>query len=117
MKALGITAMILAVISIFVPLVGPYLTILCALLAAFSAGPGITFGAVAILVNVINVSLLSPSLWIAGIVEADKGSGDAFLFSMGVVFIAPQAIAGLIMILLHMKWKKKQAKVVAETSS
>ena len=85
MKALGIIAMIFAIISIFVPVVDPYLTILCALLAAFAGGPGLTFGAVAIGVNLLNVSFLSPSLWLmAGAAAAEtQGSGSDILLGMG----------------------------------
>ena len=110
MKALGIIAMIFAIIAIFIPVAGPYLTIVCALLAAFSAGPGITFGAVAIGVNILNVVFLSPSLWLmAGMSEADKaGSGSDVLLGMGIVFIGVQIIAAIILIIIHMLWKKKQ---------
>jgi len=111
MKALGITAMIFAIVAIFVPIVGPYLTIVCALLAAFSAGPGITFGAVAIGVNILNVTFLSPSLWMmAGAAETENaGSGSDVLLGMGVVFIGIQIVAAVILILMHIFWKKKQA--------
>ncbi len=106
MKALGITAMILAIVSIFIPVAGPYLTIVCALLAAFSAGQGLTFGIVAILVNLINIAFLSPSLWLtAGIAEANEAGS---LAGMGIVFIGTQIVAGAILTLIHLKWKKKQ---------
>jgi len=110
MKALGIIAMIFAVIAIFVPIVGPYLTIVVALFAAFSAGPGLTFGAVAIGINIINVIFLSPSLWAtAGLAEAgEAGTGDAVLAGMGVFFIGTQIIAGVVLIIIHKFWKKKQ---------
>lgn len=114
MKALGITAMIFAIVSIFVPVVGPYLTIVCALLASFSAGPGITFGAVAIGVNILNVSFLSPSLWLmAGVAESEtQGSGSNVLLGMGVIFIGIQIVAAAILIGIHIMWKKKQKTIV-----
>lgn len=110
MKALGITAMIFAIVAIFVPIVGPYLTVVCALLAAFSAGIGITFGAVAIGINLLNVIFLSPSLWLmAGAAETENaGSGSNVLLGMGVFFIGIQIVAAVILILMHMFWKKKQ---------
>ena len=112
MKALGITAMILAIVSIFIPVVGPYLTLVCALLAAFSAGPGLTFGAVAILINILNVSFMSPSLWLtAGMAEAERaGSGDAVLAGMGVIFIGAQLVAAIVLIVMHTLWKKRQTE-------
>ena len=110
MKALGIIAMIFAIIAIFVPIVGPYLTIVCALLAAFSAGPGLTFGVVAIGLNILNVAFLSPSLWLmAGASESQNtGSGGDVLLGMGVLFIGVQVIAIIMLTIIHMMWKKKQ---------
>ena len=109
MKALGIIAMILAIVSIFVPVMGPYLTVISASLAAFSAGPGLTFGAVAIGVNILNVLFLSPSLWLAaGLSEAEQtGSGDDMLLGMGVFFIGTQIIATIILLLCSEDAPKK----------
>ena len=114
MKALGIIAMIFAIVAIFVPVVGPYLTILCALLAAFAAGPGLTFGAVAIGVNILNVTLLSPSLWIMASASESKnaGSGRDMLLGMGELFIGAQVVAAMILVTVHKTWKKKQVVVV-----
>jgi hypothetical protein len=108
MKALGIIAMIFAIVAIFVPVIGPYLTIICGLLAAFAAGPGLTFGAVAIGVNILNVAFLSPSLWlIAGAAEADaQGSGSDVLLGMGIVFIGVQVVAAVVLVIAHSIWKK-----------
>lgn len=96
MKALGIIAMIFAVIAIFVPVIGPYLTIVCAFMAAFSAGNGLTFGAVAIRVNLINISVLSPSLWITAVAasaqKSDQASADDVIMGMGAVFIGAQVM-------------------------
>jgi hypothetical protein len=129
MKALGITAMIFAVIAIFVPLAGPYLTIVDALLAAFAAGPGLTFGVVAILINILNVVFLSPSLWItAGAVggaaevalQASNGTdaltGDAVasvLAGMGVIFIGVQVVAVIVLAVVHVIWRGRQKQEMA----
>jgi len=111
MKALGITAMVIAIIAIFVPVIGPYLTFVTAILAAFAAGPGVTFGAVALLVNMINVFFLSPSLWItAAAVESEvEGAGAGVLAGMGVVFTAVNIIAALVLIVMHVLWKRRQS--------
>ena len=109
MKALGITAMVFSIIAVFVPIVGPYLTLVCALLAAFAAGPGLTFAVVAILVNILNVIFLSPSLWLtAGLAESDQaGSGYAVLAGMGIFFVGAQVVAIIILVVIHMLWKNK----------
>jgi phosphoglycerol transferase MdoB-like AlkP superfamily enzyme len=120
MKALGITAMIFAIVAIFVPIAGPYLTLICALLAAFSAGPGLTFGAVAILINTLNVAFLSPSLWLtaglagAGAEAEQAGTGEAMLLGMGFIFIGAQVVAAIVLALVHASWKKRQPKTTQQ---
>ncbi len=105
MKVLGIISMIFAIVAIFVPIVGAYLTIVCGLLAAFSAGEGITFGLVAIGINILNIIFLSPSLWVmAGMSDVDND----ILLGMGIVFIGVQIIALIVLFWIHKSWKKKQ---------
>jgi len=117
MKALGIIAMIFAIVAIFVPVLGPYLTIVCALLAAFAGGAGLTYGAVAIGVNILNVALLSPSLWImAGAAEAEtQGSGSDVLLGMGILFIGIQVIAAVVLIIVHSIWKRNHSPLEVKT--
>ena len=121
MKALGITAMIFAIVAIFVPVVGPYLTLVCALLAAFAGGHGLTYGVVAILVNILNVIFLSPSLWItagmtAGMVEAEVAGGGSIVFAgMGILFIGAQVVAAIVLIIVHLIWRSIQQKVSTGT--
>ena len=62
MKAISIVSLVFAGISIFIPIVGVYIAVLCSLLAmvSFRSEPtlsGITFG-----INIINTAFLSPSL-------------------------------------------------------
>ncbi len=108
MKALGITAMIFAIVAIFVPVFGPYLTLLGALLAALAGGPGLTFGVVAILVNILNIAVLSPSLWLtAGMAEAEKpGEGAMVLAGMGILLIGAQIAATMVLGVVHAIWRK-----------
>jgi hypothetical protein len=62
MKAFGISALIIAIISIFVPVMG-YLTAgLSGFLAIFSAGKGTPWGLSAVIINIANILLLSPIL-------------------------------------------------------
>ena len=110
MKALGIIAMIFSIVAIFTPIIGPYLTFVCALLAAFSAGPGVTFGLVAIGINIINIVFLSPTLWVAsGIVAMSQksGSGSSAIAETGAVFIGAQIVAAIVLLNVHSNWKKK----------
>lgn len=109
MKALGITAMILAILAIFIPIYGVWLTLLAGLLAAFSAGPGITFGAVAILLNVVNVSFLSPSLWVlASIADTNQpGDGSTMLLGLAAIFIGAQILAAIVLTTVHLAHKRR----------
>lgn len=102
MKAMGITAMIVAVMSVFVPIVGVYLTIVSALIAAFAAGPGLTFAAVAILINLINLVFMSPSLWIT-LASAHSSGGTG----PGAFLVAAQVIAGIVVAFIHKTRIKK----------
>ena len=116
MKALGIIAMIFAIVAIFVPVLGPYLTIVCALLAAFAGGHGLTYGAVAIGLNILNVAFLSPSLWIlAGAAEAEtQGNGSEVMLGMGIVFIGVQVVAAVVLIIVNSIWKKNHTPLEAK---
>lgn len=103
MKALGIIAMIVAVLSIIIPVAGTYITVLAAILAAFAAGEGLTFGAVAIGLNIINIIFLSPLIWVteAGMV----GSWPWLVISL----VGIQIIAGIILIVYHKAYMKKKS--------
>ena len=74
MKALAIIALVFAALSIFIPVMGVFLAMLCSLLAlvAFRSQPtlsGITFG-----LNIVSTAFLSPSLLVAEVVNSSKSS-------------------------------------------
>ncbi|MCU7933927.1 MAG: hypothetical protein KZQ99_03485 [Candidatus Thiodiazotropha sp. (ex Dulcina madagascariensis)] len=102
MKALGLVALILAVICVFVPISWPYLTILSAAFAVASYGPGITLGIAAIALNIINVIFLSPALWMA---EAGARIDSSPLFGPVVVVVAIQVFAAIVLFIVHKKMK------------
>ncbi len=124
MAALGITAMIIAIVAIFVPIVGPYLTLLCALLAAFAGGKGLTFGIVAILLSTINIIFLSPSLLItAASVGTAAGAsaessevaievGGGILAGMGIILIGAQVLALIVLIVVHLIFGRNQQRIL-----
>lgn len=73
MKALSIIALIFAIISIFVPVVGLFIAMVCSVLAliSFRGQPtisGVTFG-----INIISTAFLSPSLLIASGAQGENG--------------------------------------------
>lgn len=106
MKAIGITAMIIAILSIFIPLGGVYLTVVSALLAAFAAGQGLTFAGVALLINIFNLAFMSPTLWITQASAHSSGHTGPGAF---LVFV--QIIAAVVLAVLH---KNKMKKVKQE---
>ena len=70
MKAVAIIALIFGAISIFLPVVGVFLAMICSVLAliSFRSQPtlaGITFG-----LNIISTAFLSPTLVVAEVVNA-----------------------------------------------
>lgn len=74
MKALAIIALVFAGLSIFIPVVGVFLAMLCSLLAlvAFRSQPtlaGVTFG-----LNIVSTAFLSPSLVVAEVVNSSKSA-------------------------------------------
>ncbi len=98
--------MIIAIIMVFLPF-GGFVTAIASILAVFAWGEGKTFGAVAIIIGLINTVFLSPAVWMS---EAGANLGG----EMG---------AGAFMILLHIGcgiglWfmDKKKKGTVAKTA-
>lgn len=63
-KGFGIGALVLAIMATFVPLLGPWLTVVAALFAMFAYGPGFGMAVGALIVNLVNLLFLSPTTWI-----------------------------------------------------
>lgn len=95
MKALAIVALVFGGLSIFIPVGGVFIAMLCSVLAlvAFRSQPtlsGITFG-----INIINTAFLSPSIVISDAASSGKlsllttsttahtQSGNIYLFYVG----------------------------------
>ena len=89
MKALAIVALVFAGLSIFIPVVGVFIAMLCSLMAliAFrsqSTLAGITFG-----INIINTVFLSPS-----IVMSDMQASGALDLGTAAAATQPQMESG-----------------------
>ena len=65
MKAFGISALVIAIVAIFIPILGAFLAGLAGFLAFFSAGKGTSLGFSAVIINIVNICFMSPSLIIA----------------------------------------------------
>lgn len=103
-KGLGISALVLAIISIFIPVIGPWLAVVAALLAAFSYGSALAFGIATLVINFVNVIFLSPSLWIHGaLVSKGAEMHGAEVAFLPWIVLGAQAIALVVLIALHVK--------------
>lgn len=65
-KGLGISALVLAIIAIFIPFIGTWLTVVAAGLAAFAYGPGFSLAIAGIVIDILHIFFLSPLLWATG---------------------------------------------------
>jgi hypothetical protein len=104
-KSLGIVAIIIAVLSIFIPVAGPYLTIISALCAAFAYGGGFVLGIASIVLNLINVFMLSPSIWLTVAASNYAQSQGRSFLSVGSFLFFVQIGAGAVLYWLHIKNK------------
>jgi len=93
MKALAITALVFAGLSIFIPVGGVIIAIVCSVLAliAFRSQPtlaGITFG-----IDIINTAFLSPSI-VAADLTSSSGINSAAGEVIGATSEIPQTESG-----------------------
>jgi hypothetical protein len=65
-KGLGIAALVLSIIAIFIPFLGTWLTVVAAGLAAFAYGPGFALGVAGIVIDILHIFFFSPLLWATG---------------------------------------------------
>jgi hypothetical protein len=104
-KPLGIVALIVAIISIFIPLIGPYLTVISAICAALAWGSGLALGIAALVLNLINIFVMSPSIWLTMAANsAAEAQGKSFL-SVGTFLFLVQIGSGAFAIWRHQKSK------------
>ena len=94
-KVLGIIAIVIAGISIFVPGGAFLASSVGALLIVFSWKDGAIFGYIAGGLNIINIIFLSPSVWIVmGAAESIEGGSG---LSTGAILVGVQVVAMAIM--------------------
>jgi hypothetical protein len=120
-KSLGIAALAISIIAIFIPFLGTWLTIPVAGLAAFAYGPGRAMGIAGIVINVFHIFFLSPLLWATGGLAAvadqaakQTGSGSAegagAFMAMPWILVAIQIAA---LVFLIRSNKKRSAPAAA----
>lgn len=105
-KGLGIAALVIAIIAMFVPFLGTWLTILVGLMAAFAYGPGIGLAIASIVINVVHIFIFSPLLWATqGLAEVGAAHAGQDIVFLPWVLIAAQVGAGILLFVLHGKYK------------
>ena len=114
MKGTALFALIVAVIAIFIPFVGPYIAIMCSVIAliTFHREPAIsatTFG-----VNIVNTGLFSPSLVFMGFMESIPEDGglpsDVDLTQQGNIwfYLGWHVVLLIAAVILHRSAKRAQ---------
>tara|TARA_Y100000748_G_C15196410_1_gene371644 strand:- start:99 stop:410 length:312 start_codon:yes stop_codon:yes gene_type:complete len=98
MKALAIVALVLAGISIFVPVMGVFTAMGASVLALISFRSQATLSGIAIGLNIINTAFFSPSLLLAeGMNQVDgQAAGELYWFYVGfhlVILVIGGALA------------------------
>lgn len=92
MKATAIIGLIFAVLSIFIPVIGVFLALLCSVLALISFRSHPTLSGISFGINIINTAILSPSIVLtdnaisSGPISASPigtESGDIYWFYVG----------------------------------
>ena len=99
-KVMGILAIVLAGIAIVIPVIGVYLTVVSAILAAFAVGKNAILGYVAIGINFISLFFLSPLLWVAA--SAENADENAIA---GLVWFL---LGAQVLALVFLIWKSKK---------
>ena len=107
-KGLGITALVLAILAMFIPFLGTWLTILVAIIAAFAVDEGFGLGIAAIVIDCIHIFFFSPLLWATqGLATMDAASQGTEVVFVPWLLIAVQVAAMAILITFNNKQKNK----------
>jgi len=106
MKALSIIALIFAVISIFIPVIGVFIAMGCSVLALItfckqSTISGITFG-----INIVSTAFLSPSLALTASNMNDSGEDGTGLY---MTYVGFHVVLMLIAFIAFFIFKKKNS--------
>lgn len=110
MKALSIVALIFAAISIFIPVIGLYIAILCSLLALISFSSQPTLSGITIGINILSTIFLSPSLALqAGMAEGNATGGGSTILGIYIGIHVVCLIAGFLLIILRKIFSKRKA--------
>ena len=108
-KGFGIAALVIAILAMFTPFIGTWLTIVVAVLAVAAYGPGTGLGIASLLINVAHIMFFSPLLWATqgAVVLGAEASGEEVLF-MPWVLIGVQVVAFAALLLFNRLFASKR---------
>ncbi len=118
MVAFGISSIFFAILAVFVPFFGIFIAGLSGLLAWLSAGRGTHLGAAAVIINLVNICLLSPGYLLVAGLEAHLRTPDqakTFIIWAIVLFLQISAIGVFIAYYVLTKIDCKKAKKTFRT--
>ena len=95
----------IAIVSIFIPILGPWHTIVAGALAAFAYGEGFALGLSSIIINLVNIFGMSPTVWIAMGTSALAAEQGKSIVSGGTILFVAQVIALAALVVFNKKQK------------
>ncbi|TKB23746.1 hypothetical protein FCL47_21405 [Desulfopila sp. IMCC35006] len=100
MLAFGIASLVFSIVAIFIPVFGIMISGLSGFLAWLSTGKGGTpFGAAAVIINFINILLLSPAyMLVAGLEASQRNHEQANLFIIWAIVLFIQIAAVVVFV-------------------
>ena len=102
MKGFGIAALVLSIVAIFIPIVGVFIAGISGFLAIFSARHGMALGLAAVIINLVNIALLSPSLLIAANQQSVTSGGSSYTATFAVL-VCIQVLAIVVFVVSGIK--------------
>lgn len=114
MKALAIIALVFSALSIFIPVGGVFLAMLCSVFAFITFYKCATLSGVTFGLNIISTAFLTPSIAITAATMSQNGENGAGLYWFYVGFHIILFIAAVI---VSMILKKRATKKAAATAT
>lgn len=120
MIAFGISSIFFAILAVFIPFFGIFIAGLSGLLAWLSAGKGTHLGAAAVIINLVNICLLSPGYILIAGLEAHLRTPDqakSHIIWLIVLFLQLSAIGVFIAYYALTKFACNKAKKAFRTKA
>ena len=122
--AFGISSLVFSVVAIFVPVFGVFIAGLSGILAWMSVGRAVFLGLAAVIINVLNIFIFSPSFMVLIVLEAYQRTPDqSKILKFWIIVLAIQVIAVFLFVfnsvlksLLRSHFNRKKSNQTASES-